>query len=334
MPNLNSIVLVQLGQSAITLGGLLMALAVIVAAAVLARFARIALSRLRVRQGRNSSAVFIAEKLVTYGIVVIGVIAGLSTAGLNLSSLAVFAGALGVGVGLGLQGVVKEFVSGLVLIFDRVVNIGDYIELENGTRGLVQEIGPRATRLRNNDNVDVIVPNSKLVENAVINWTLRGETRRMHIPFDVAYGSNKDKVRDAVLKAAADVPFTMPETETRKSQVWLVGFGDSALHFELVVWPTLDAAKRPQSMRAAYTWAIEDALRLQGIEIPFAQHDIRLRSLFGEEGIDALKALKLVPEEHAAPTEAPSSSPNDAAEDLIRSVKERDIEPPDEPAQP
>ncbi|HEX6859644.1 MAG TPA: mechanosensitive ion channel domain-containing protein [Caulobacteraceae bacterium] len=258
---------------------------------------------------------------------VIGAMAALSALGLNLSSLAVFAGALGIGVGLGLQGVVKEFVSGLVLIFDGVINIGDYIEVDGGSRGMVQEIGPRATRVRNNDNIDVLVPNSRLIENPVTNWTLKGDTRRIHVPFSVAYGSDKDKVREAVLRAARAVPFTLPETESRKPQVWLVGFGDSALNFELVVWPTLDAAKRPASMHAAYTWAIEDALREADIEIPFPQRDVRIRGLFGEEGQDALRALKLTPDGHGPQTAPRSQSPNDAAEDLIRSVREE--EPPE-----
>jgi small-conductance mechanosensitive channel len=327
MPDFDSFVLVTLGKSAITVGGLLTALLIIVAAWGVSRFARMRLERLRGRAGRTAGSIYLVEKLVTYGIVVFGVVAGLSTMGLNLSSLAVFAGALGVGVGLGLQGVVKEFVSGLVLIFDRILNIGDYIEIEGGMRGIVQEIGPRATRVRTNDAVDVLIPNSHLIEKPVTNWTLHGETRRIHIPFVVAYGTDKEKVREAVLKGAREVPFTTPDTDGRKSQVWLVGFGDSALQFELVVWPTLDAAKRPQAMHAAYTWAIEDALRGAGVEIPLPQRDIRLRGLFGEESEDALRALRLDRQEHAPAQVAATSTSNDAAEDLLRSVQEEEGPP-------
>jgi small-conductance mechanosensitive channel len=229
-------------------------------------------------------------------------------------------------LGLGLQGIVKEFLSGLVLISDRAVHIGDYVELPDGTRGLVQEIGPRATRIRNNDNVYLLVPNSQLIENTLINWTLRGETRRIHVPFSVAYGADKEKVRDAVLAAARDVPFTLPEEEGRKTQVWLVGFGDSALNFELVVWPSLEAVKRPRAMHAAYTWAIDDALDKAGIEIPFPQRDIRIRSFFGTEGEDALSALKLerAPKSYEPP---PQSTTNDAVEDLMRPEPEPELEP-------
>jgi small-conductance mechanosensitive channel len=242
----------------------------------------------------------------------------------NLTSLAVFAGAVGVGVGLGLQGVVREFVSGLVVIFDPNVHVGDFVELENGVRGEIVEVGPRATRIRTNDALDVVLPNSKLIENQVINWTLKGETRRIHVPFSVSYGTDKALVRDAVLAAAREMPSTQ-ETETRRTQVWLVGFSDSAMNFELVVWPTPEAARRPAAMQAAYTWAIDDALCRAGIEIPFPQIDVRLRSLFGHEGEAALEALKLRAPAEARPGAA-ASAPNDALQDAQVSSEADDPE--------
>ncbi len=326
MIDLDTFVLLKLGGTVITLGGLVTAVVILVAAFIVAGLVQAFLRRLRGRYEHNASAIYIVEKLAGYGLVVIGAVIALSSLGLNMSSLAVFAGAIGIGVGLGLQGVVKEFVSGLVLVFDGVINVGDYIEINGGARGMVQEIGPRATRIRNNDNIDVMVPNSHLIENPVTNWTLKGDTRRIHIPFGVAYGSDKDKVREAILEAARGVPFTLPETPKRKSQVWLVGFGDSSLNFELVVWPTLEAAKRPASMHAAYTWAIDEALRSANIEIPFPQRDVRLRGFFGQEGAAALRTLKLAPEEQAEEAAPRAASPNDAAEDLIRSVQEEEEE--------
>jgi small-conductance mechanosensitive channel len=313
--------LVQLGEVEVTVGSVLAAILVMAVFVTASWLVGSALRRVRARALRANAALYLVEKLSTYGLVIFGVAAALSTLGLNLASIAVFAGGLGIGIGLGLQGVVKEFFSGLVLIFDNVVNIGDYVELERGTRGVVQEIGPRATRIRNNDNIDILIPNSHLIEGAMTNWTLKGDTRRIHIPFAVAYGADKEKVRDAVLEAARAVPFTLPETERRKSQVWLVGFGESGLKFELLVWPTLDAVKRPRAMEAAYTWAIDDALRKAGIEIPFPQRDIRVRSLFGQEGADALEALRL--EQPKARAKAPTlSTTNDAAADLMQPAPE------------
>ena len=308
------------GNLSLTLGGLVSGLIIFLIALVAARLVSRALRRVRERASqRTTAALYLLEKLAGYGIVILGVVAGLSAAGLNLSSLALFAGAIGIGIGLGLQGVVKEFVSGLFLIFDRMVSVGDLIELEDGVRGAIVEIGPRASRLRTNDNVNIIVPNSKLIEDRVTNWTLKGDTRRIHVPFSVAYGANRAEVRDAVLAAARASPFTLPETETRKSQVWLVGFGESGLDFELLVWPTPAAVKRPAGMHAAYTWLIADALDEAGIEVSFPQTDLRLRSIFGREGDEALAALGLQrPSQPVAegPTARPATT-NDAAEELL-----------------
>ena len=316
------------GNLSLTLGGLVSGLIIFLIALVAARLVSRALRRVRERASqRTTAALYLLEKLAGYGIVILGVVAGLSAAGLNLSSLALFAGAIGIGIGLGLQGVVKEFVSGLFLIFDRMVSVGDLIELEDGVRGAIVEIGPRASRLRTNDNVNIIVPNSKLIEDRVTNWTLKGDTRRIHVPFSVAYGANRAEVRDAVLAAARASPFTLPETETRKSQVWLVGFGESGLDFELLVWPTPAAVKRPAGMHAAYTWLIADALDEAGIEVPFPQTDLRLRSIFGREGDEALAALGLQrPSQPVAegPTARPATT-NDAAEELLNQPGETAI---------
>lgn len=324
--NLDGFVLFAIGRTPVTVGGVVAGLLIIFGGLLAGKLAGLAIGRLRARARYGTAALYIVQKLVTYGLVIVAIIAGLSTVGLNLSSFAVFAGAIGVGVGLGLQGIVKEFVSGLVLIFDRILNVGDYIELEDGKRGLVREVGPRAVRIRTNDNIELIVPNSKFIEGPVVNWTLHGQSRRIHVPFSVAYGSNRDSVRDAVLAAARSVPFTLPESDAHKSQVWLVGFGDSGLNFELLVWPTLEAVKRPAAMHAAYTWAIADALDCAGIEIPFPQLDVRLRSMFGHQGDTALGALRLdVPRPaQPSPTASPLST-NDAADDVSRPLPNEDI---------
>ncbi len=280
------------------------------------------LSRWRGKARAGRPIIYIVEKLSAYGLVVAGFFVALSTLGIDLTSLAVFAGALGVGVGLGLQGVVREFVSGLVMIFDPHIHVGDFIELENGVRGVISEVGPRASRLRTNDGLNVIIPNSRLIESQVTNWTLKGGTRRIHVPFSVAYGVDKALVREVVIQAARATPFTLPETEDRKTQVWLIGFGDSALNFELVVWPTFDAVKRPAAMHAAYTWAIEDALRAAEIEIPFPQVDLRVRSLFGQEGGEAFKAIGLKAARAPGPDLHPAvETKNDAADALIADVE-------------
>ena len=310
--------LVQVGKSTITLGGLVTACLIIIAAFLLATILTGAIRRFRKRAGEAAPQVYIVEKLVNYGLVILGVVAAFSTIGLDLSSFSLFAGALGVGLGFGLQGVFREFISGLVLLFDKLVRIGDYIQLQSGERGLVEEIGPRATRIRNNDDLNVMIPNSRLIEAPFSNWTHGKQTRRVHVPFFVAYGSDKARVRELVLKAAHDVPFTLADTENRKTQVWLVGFGENGLKFELVVWPALEAVKRPNAAQAAYSWAIEDALRAGGFEIPLPQRELHVRSLFGEEGDKARTSLKMKAAKAAPTAEAKSATVNDAADDLVR----------------
>ena len=323
-----SVTVADLGNARITIGGLVLAATVIAVAIIASRLLTRLLAGLRLRRG-GSAGLYILERLGNYGVIIVGVLFAFSSLGVNLSTLAVFAGALGVGVGLGLQGVVKEFVSGLVLLFDSIVAVGDFIELSADPiiRGEVVEIGARATRIRTNDNVDVLVPNSRLIEERFINWTLEGDTRRIRVPFSVAYGTDKSLVRDVVIAAAKSIPATLPDQGDRRTQVWLVGFGDSSLNFELVVWPKLEAVKRPGSMSAAYTWAIDDALRDANIEIPFPQRDIRVRSLFGHEGDEALLAVGQTPVARSAEPDEFAHGRNDAADDLLAKTPRDPIKP-------
>jgi len=148
----------------------------------------------------------------------------------------------------------------------------------------------RSTLITTNDNIDILVPNSEFVGGRVINWTLREAHRRLRVPFGVAYGTDKELVKKAVLEAAENVPWTLQKIKARQPQVWLVEFGDSSLNFELVVWLTPEAVKRPGAVQAAYLWEIETKLNEHGIEVPFPQRDLHLRSMFGLKD-DAASAL-------------------------------------------
>lgn len=311
--------LVRIGGTGITLGTLIAAVTILVLAGAATWVVRRLVRRAQLRLDEaRIGAVYISGQIARYVIIFAGIAAAVSTLGVDLSTLSLFAGALGVGIGIGLQDLVRNFVSGLVPLFDRSIEVGDYVELEDGTSGMVSSIGPRATTLLTNDNVNVMVPNASLLNGALTNWTRNRATRRIHVPFSVAYGSDKEKVKIAALEAAHSVPFTLPDEDGRRAQVWLTRFGDSSLDFELVVWPSLAAVKRPGSMMAAYCWAIDDALRKHGIEIPYPQRDIRVRSFFGAEGGDALQAFH--GKGPGAPQEeAPSGAAggvNDAAQDI------------------
>jgi len=149
----------------------------------------------------------------------------------------------------------------------------------------------RSTLITTNDNVDILVPNSEFMNGQVTNWTLRDTQRRIHIPFGVAYGTDKDLVKKAVLEAASEVKWTLSDTTQRSPQVWFVQFGDSSLNFELVVWLIPDAVKKPGSVQADYLWEIDTKLRKFGIEVPFPQRDLHLRSVFGKKSEDELGLL-------------------------------------------
>lgn len=280
----------------------------------------------RLREPQRRAALYTVSRLLLYVMVALGILAALSTAGIPITRFAVFAGALGVGLGFGLQAIFNNFVSGLILLFDRSLKVGDFVELESGVHGEVTDISIRATRITTNDNIDILVPNSEFVSGRVVNWTHRDVSRRTRVPFSVAYGSDKEKVREAVLEAAMSVPFTLSGNPKRVPQVWLVAFGESSLDFELVVWLTAEATKRPSAVRAAYLWEIESALARAQLEIPFAQRDLRVRSLFGLENEDALAALR---GERVAPAKTPEAplrvSPGEAENDAALEVK-REIE--------
>ncbi len=197
-------------------GRVLAAIAIVGATYLLVQVMQLGLERLRRRAKIGSPLIYIVEKVVGYALLVAGLIAGLATLGVDLNSFTVFAGAIGVGAGLGLQGVVKEFVSGLVLIFDPAIQVGDFIELESGLRGEVVEVGPRATRLRTNDDLNVVIPNSKFMQSQVINWTYNDQTGRIHVAFSVAEETDKALVRDVVMAAAHALPFTAPTGRTAR----------------------------------------------------------------------------------------------------------------------
>ena len=296
-------------------------LAIVIGAFLLVQAFRLALNRARAKFTAAAAILYIVEQLGGYLIIIAGVLGGLTTLGIDLRSLSLFGGALGVGIGLGLQGVVKEFVSGLVLIFDPSIQVGDFVEIDDKLRGDVVAIGPRATRIRTNDDVNVIIPNSALVQNRIVNWTLGEESRRFHVPFSVAEDSDIAQVRDLVLAAAKGVPFTLPDTAERKTRVWLTGFAGSGLSFDLVLWPTRDSTRHPSSLHAAYTSAIHHALRGAGIANANPQFDLRVRSLFGREDEQALQLFGLSTLAKAAPPPAVSDdAPNDAVAEIYEAA--------------
>ncbi|CAM4157931.1 mechanosensitive ion channel family protein [Pseudoalteromonas byunsanensis] len=270
--------LIKVGNFSLLVGELLSFFVVIIVTFVLSRVLRAAFQRLAMRQGviAHTSA-YVIGRIIHYIVLFIGFIIALTALGMEMTELALIASALGVGIGLGLQGMVNNFVSGLVLLLEKTVKVGDFVELSNDLVGEVMAIYMRATLIRTNDNVDILIPNAELVSGLVTNWTLAEKVRRFRISFSVAYGSDKELVKQAVLEAADNVPYTLSSVG-REPTVWMTGFGDSSLNFTLGVWVQPEQVKRPTALVSDYLWAIDDALRKYGIEIPFPQRDIHIRS--------------------------------------------------------
>ena len=269
-----------LGDTPVT-AGRLVGLAIIILvvwwlAALLEKGIRHALLRGEGRE-KSASSVYAWARVLRYLVWIVGTLIGLNYIGFSLASLALFGGAIGVGIGFGLQSIVANFLSGIVILLERTLKVGDFVDLQSGVRGHVREIGLRYTRVTTNDEVDVIVPNSEFINGRVTNWTYENRLHRLRIPFGVAYGSDKERVKAAALRAARRVEGTVQEAG-REPDVWLVGFGESSLDFELVVWAGPKLVARPGRTEAAFLWAIEDELRADGIEIPFPQRDLHVRS--------------------------------------------------------
>ncbi len=272
--------LFELSGVPVTSWDIIQGLFILIFSYIIARFLENVLIKLNTSsEGKIPPAVYTLSRIIFYLIIVLGGFSAFASIGVNFTNLAIVAGALSVGIGFGLQSVVNNFVSGIIILFEQNIKKGDFVELDSGLKGSVRDINVRCTIVNTLDNLDIIVPNSELVASKVTNYTLHEPIVRIHIPFGVAYASDKEIVKKAVLEAARRVEITYDDGANRRPQVWLTGFGDSSLNFELVTWLNPKLGKTtPGSWKALYNWEIESALKRHGIEIPFPQRDLHIKS--------------------------------------------------------
>ncbi len=200
--------------------------------------------------------------------------------GIDLSSIALVAGALSVGIGFGLQNIISNFVSGIILMLEKSIKLGDYIQLDENIRGKVVDIKMRAITINTNSNIDIIVPNQDLIQNHVINWTMNDNIRRFEIPFGVAYGTSPKKVEEVILNAIKNSGFKdIYTTKDRFTRVVMTGMGDSSVDYELFVWVRGKEILYPKRTTSRFLTLIYDTLYENNIEIPFPQQDIHIRSI-------------------------------------------------------
>jgi small-conductance mechanosensitive channel len=210
--------------------------------------------------------------ITRYAVLLIGLLIIVQTVGIDLTTLNVLAGAVGLGVGFGLQNVVGNFIAGLILLFERPIKLGDRIEV-GGVEGAVVAIRARATTVVTNDNIAIIVPNSTLTSQNVVNWSYTDAKVRFKIPVGVAYGSDVRLVERLLLEVARENPNVL---ETPGPAVRFMEFGDSALRFELRAWTTT-LVHRKGELFSALNYAINDKFVEHGVVVPFPQRVVHLK---------------------------------------------------------
>jgi len=227
------------------------------------------------RRGLDPGARISIGRLIHYALVLVGFMLALFALGFDLKNITILGGALGVGIGFGLQTIVNNFVCGLIMLFERPVKVGDAIELD-GQQGKIKKVGLRATVVQTYDNSEIVVPNSDLITNQVTNWTLAERLSRIRIPVGVAYGSDVPLVMKTILECAAHNQTVLNHPAPK---VLFVNFGGSSLDFELRVW-VADFDTRLQVISELHQ-EIDRRFRELNIEIPFPQTDLHVRSIDG-----------------------------------------------------
>ena len=265
-------------SSNITLGGVLGLFAILLVGYAVSSSIRFLLreellKRLHLKRGLPE----LISTTLHYLLLVLVVLFAVNAGGIALNKFTVLTGALGVGVGFGLQNIINNFVSGLILQFERPIRVGDVVEIQAGVSGPVTRIGIRSSTIQTWQGAEVIIPNASFISGNVTNWTLSEARRRLELPVGVAYGSNAKLVKELLERPAVQHPdvLTSPGPEA-----FFMGFGDSALNFELRFW----VMQESNTVKVMSEVALE-VMRLlaeAGIEIPFPQRDLRLRSVDAE----------------------------------------------------
>lgn len=268
--------LFEMGESTITVKTILIfVFSVLLLFAVATLLNRFLLKKVFPRYNMNVGVSQSIATIIRYVIIIIGLYIILQGTGIDLSSLGILLGALGVGIGFGLQSITSNFISGIIILFERPVKVGDRIEVGE-LEGNIASISARATIVITNDNIAVIVPNSDFINSKVVNWSYNDEEVRVRMPVGVSYKEDPDEIRQLLMEIALkhDGVLTIPEP-----LVIFEGFGDSSLDFTLMVW-TKDYIARARLLKSDLYFEIFSAFKERGIEIPFPQRDLHLRSSF------------------------------------------------------
>lgn len=266
--------LFRIGQTEITLYGIACTILLFLGIVIGEKIFRLVIVRRLLETTQLDKPVrYSVERILGYLFLLLGGYIALQTIGLDLSSLTVIAGAVGVGIGFGLQNIISNFISGIIILIERPISIGDRVEVV-GVAGQIGKISLRSTIVITNDNISIIVPNSQFISETVINWSHGDPKARFRIPIGVAYGTDTDKLTEVLLAVAKEDPNVLDDP---KPKVFFDSYGDSSLNFELGVW-TQTMGLSPRSLRSGINFAVYKALAEAGIEIPFPQRDLHVKS--------------------------------------------------------
>lgn len=228
----------------------------------------------------SQMSIRLASNIGYYTIVIISFVMAMGSLGIDMTSISLIAGALSIGIGFGLQTVVSNFIAGVILMFERTIRIGDMIEISDKLRGRVTDIRIRSTTIKTFDNIDIIIPNSSFIQNNVINWTLEDASRRLHIPFGVAYGTDVEHVKKVILDELKESHLTyINDVSSKEPEIWMIGMGSNSIDFELLVWVEWESKLRPNSLKSDFLILIYNTLNKHGIQIPFPQLDLHVKHM-------------------------------------------------------
>jgi small-conductance mechanosensitive channel len=260
------------GSISTSVGDIIAFFLTVLAAYLLSAFIRFVLdedvySRTRIATGQS----YALSSILNYAVLTIGFVVALAVLGLDMTKMTVLAGALGVGIGFGLQSVVNNFVSGLILLFERPIHVGDTVQVGN-LQGRVRRIGIRASIVRTMQGAEIIVPNAQLITEQVTNWTLSDQLRRLDLPVGVNYGAAPKKVIELLESLARAHPQVLQNPAPR---ALFMSYGDSSINFELRAWTEYSNS---QQVHSDLTVAIYDAIYAAGMSFPFPQREVRVLS--------------------------------------------------------
>lgn len=269
---LAEIQLFELFSVSLTVGLVIRALIIIYIFGTAAYLIQNALERVMTSSGQNTAATTSVLIISRYVVLGIGILVFASALGVDTSTLTVIGGGLSIGIGFGLQQIVANFISGILLLFEQSLRPGDVIDI-NGQLGVVDKLNIRSTSILTNDNVEIIVPNEQFLTNSVTSYTRNSQLVRVSIPFGVSYKSDPKAIRDLVLETVKKHGLVK---NNPSPQVQFLGFGDSSLDFRALVW--IDQPRQLPRFRSDMYFMIWEAFARHKIEIPFPQQDLHLRS--------------------------------------------------------